>query len=1845
MKKIFLLFIFFIPAITFSQVIDDFEDGDLNGWTENSAGHWAASDIDPITGTYSLKHNLDNVEDTSFITHLVSGISPDLYETIWMFNLKNGNWDPSGANFFGVYLFSDSEDLTDSPNGYVVGINFTGTSDLLSLWKVSNGSFSTVIESTFDWQAAETIGIKVTRSTLGEWTLEYDTDGGFDNLLPGGTGNDNSHTIANYTGAYFEYTSTRAGEFWLDDFSMTNPPDTDPPVILNINATSNNTILVNFNENLDQISAENTLNYSLNNGIGNPNTATLNVSDNKQVELVFSGTFTSGTTYTLSVNNVEDLFGNPTSNEEGSFLYFEAEPIDYDFEDGNIDNWTESTSGRWEASEDMPINGSFSLHHVFDNTEADNDQISVPASFVNLNSQTTTWRFQLRYDNDDPSSSNNWSCFLFSDQDASQMLPGGTINAYALGVNIAENDDTLRLWKITAGSASEIINTGIDWKDGFGSSPAVGFEVKRTISGDWSVFVDSDGGFDNLIQAGTIETDSEFIDNSYMGFYYKYTSSLDQLFWVDDVYMGEEVQDEEPPQIMSVDVISENTLHLSFNESLDQNTAENNLNYIVNQGIGNPNSAVLNAANNKQVELIFADNFIDGTTYTITVNNVEDLSGNPTINEQINFTYTSPKPINDDFEDGEISDWVQSDPSRWEASSTNPINGMYSLYHNFDNPDNGHDQISIDASSFDINTEETTWRFQVRYAWSPSSTNNWSCFLFSDKAASEMHPGGEANGYAIGVNYSGDDDMLKLWKISDGTGSEILNTGINWQEEVGINTAVGLEIKRTISGEWTVSTDLNGGFDNLVQVGNIVTDSEFNNANHLGFYYEYSSTKDTLLWIDDVYMGEAIQDVEPPVITNIFASSNNTISVNFNEALEESSAEATENYSVNNIGIPSSASLNPADNKQVDLVFSDNFVDGFDYTLTVNGVEDLYGNSCVNEIETFSYIHIAVTEVIPISKTEVDVFFNKAVEITTAETLINYSVNNGIGNPSSALLDITDNTNVHLEFSSEFNQNQFYTLTVENIEDSYGNIIDPINIEFLYYENQLYDIVINEIMCDVNPSPEYLPQHEYIEIFNNSNYNIDLEGWTFQIGDNSVRDFPGITIPSGEYGIICEDEAEDEFSDLGICIPFLNPSELTVSGKRLLIKDNNGAIIEDLTYSDEWYDDPTKDDGGWSLERIDPQNYCGQNENWTASEDTRGGSPGTENSVYALNPDFSAPEVLSIEYVSSKQINIHFSENVVRSLAEDTLQYVLNSVEYPHSALVSSESNSIVILHFNNVFNIGSNTINIQNIEDNCGNIMDEFNGSFEYERIFPLSVDVDPLGKQLIIHFSEKVDSAAAVDTSNYFVNENVGNPQSAHFKNNDSSIVLLQFENEFVLEQNYILTISNIKDVNHVVMNTADIVFVYYIPEPFDVVFTEIMADVNPEPIGVPASRYIEIYNTSDFTLNLEDWILLPEGQSEKIFPYLKINPGEYVIICEEGAEQSFLQHGITAPILGSSDITVSGKNLKLINDTTIINEINYSDEWYGDDEYDDGGWSLEIIDPLNYCGENSNWSVSIDPSGGTPGRINSVNAQNPDNSSPQLSDVQIVSSKYILLDFNENISYESGSNESNFFIDKSIGNPELSYTDESNRKRVHLLFSEQFQDEEDYSITIENLEDNCNNIIQTTGYDFSYLRIHPESVYVEDDKTLKISFSESVDYESGTNVLNYLCDNNIGNPVYVFRETADSSVVHIQFAETFPNGEELTLTIQNILDVNGNEADIAEFPFSYYIPVRNDIIINEVLFNPFKDGSDFVEIYNRSEYKIDLKNLYPAKRDNKDSIIIGSPLSEHNFHILREHTWHLP
>lgn len=270
----------------------------------------------------------------------------------------------------------------------------------------------------------------------------------------------------------------------------------------------------------------------------------------------------------------------------------------------------------------------------------------------------------------------------------------------------------------------------------------------------------------------------------------------------------------------------------------------------------------------------------------------------------------------------------------------------------------------------------------------------------------------------------------------------------------------------------------------------------------------------------------------------------------------------------------------------------------------------------------------------------------------------NFSINNSIGLPAS----ITINGNcVSLNLTNALQVGLNYSISCTNLSDCSGNALNPASFNFIYFLPVQFDVVINEIMAD--PSPIVgLPDAEYIELFNRTNYNISTNGWTLEHG-TTVRNLPNVVIPADSFLVLTNSAALADLSIYGnvVAVTNLSSTAITNAGTTLKIKDNNGQVIHEVTYSDQWYNDAGKAAGGWSLEMIDPNNPCAAGNNWTASNNPDGGTPGKVNAVFGPNPDIIAPNLGSVRIINSNQIEIEFTEPVVNYTSLLASQFVVNN--------------------------------------------------------------------------------------------------------------------------------------------------------------------------------------------------------------------------------------------------------------------------------------------------------------------------------------------------------------------------------------------------------------------------------------------------------------------------------------------------------------------------------------------------------------------------------------------------------
>jgi hypothetical protein len=156
------------------------------------------------------------------------------------------------------------------------------------------------------------------------------------------------------------------------------------------------------------------------------------------------------------------------------------------------------------------------------------------------------------------------------------------------------------------------------------------------------------------------------------------------------------------------------------------------------------------------------------------------------------------------------------------------------------------------------------------------------------------------------------------------------------------------------------------------------------------------------------------------------------------------------------------------------------------------------------------------------------------------------------------------------------------------------------------------DIVINEINYN---SAEDFDSGDWIELYNRSDQQVSLSDWYFSDSDENHKFiFPGGTvIDPGQYLVIVDNDSAftSRFPDVQ---NYLGETGfgLKGSGEFIKIVNDEGIIIDSLTYDDilPW---PVEADGlGATLELIDPKSDNSQGVNWKASLEH--GTPGRQNS-------------------------------------------------------------------------------------------------------------------------------------------------------------------------------------------------------------------------------------------------------------------------------------------------------------------------------------------------------------------------------------------------------------------------------------------------------------------------------------------------------------------------------------------------------------------------------------------------------------------------------------------------------
>ena len=225
-----------------------------------------------------------------------------------------------------------------------------------------------------------------------------------------------------------------------------------------------------------------------------------------------------------------------------------------------------------------------------------------------------------------------------------------------------------------------------------------------------------------------------------------------------------------------------------------------------------------------------------------------------------------------------------------------------------------------------------------------------------------------------------------------------------------------------------------------------------------------------------------------------------------------------------------------------------------------------------------------VSDITVSSSTSLQVHFNEEINSVTANTASNYSLDNEVGSPLTAKLQ-PDKKMVLLSFSKSFINGVNHILEIWHVADINGNAIILLSSNFLYFSAipaKAKDIIISEIFA--NPSPQLgLPDAEYIEIYNQSNYPFDLAGWKLSNG-NSTGTFATIIVLPKNYYVITANTNISKFGNNAHLIGLSNFPTLNNAGDMLQLMTADGLVIDSVNYDLNWYRDGDKEEeaGLWN---------------------------------------------------------------------------------------------------------------------------------------------------------------------------------------------------------------------------------------------------------------------------------------------------------------------------------------------------------------------------------------------------------------------------------------------------------------------------------------------------------------------------------------------------------------------------------------------------------------------------------------------------------------------------------------
>jgi hypothetical protein len=1143
--------------------------------------------------------------------------------------------------------------------------------------------------------------------------------------------------------------------------------------------------------------------------------------------------------------------------------------------------------------------------------------------------------------------------------------------------------------------------------------------------------------------------------------------------------------------------------------------------------------------------------------------------------------------LQDNFTDGNFT----SNPAWTGDASLFTVNATQQLQSN--GPAVTATAQLVTASQVNTGAE---WEFYANLKFATSSANYADIFLMSDQATLA----GTNTGYFVRIGDTPDE--VSLYRKDAATSVKIID-GVDATMSSTTNNVVKVKVTRSVLNGWSLSIDVSGLGTTYVSQGT-ATDGTYQHSEFFGVYLKYSSANSTKFSFDDF----RITDITAPALS----------------------------------------------------------------TLTLN------------------------------SGTQLDVLFNEPVALASSQTLSNYSVSGGGGNPATATRDAANPNLVHLTFASALPAGT-NTLTVTNISDLYGNIAASLNGQFSFnpppppVTANFHEVRITEIMADFSPAVG-LPAAEFIELYNNSNKTFNLANWKYNDASTSIGTFPAYNLAPGAYVIICAKADTSALKVFGKALGLSSFPSLNDAGDDVKILDNTGKLIDKVSYTSAWYNNTTKAAGGWTLELINPNKACQDATNWTASNDATGGTPGRQNSVFNNAADTQAPTIVSLETVSNTSLKLLFSESM-DSLSLINAMYAINNGIAVVTKTVAKGIFTEVTLALNPALTRGTTyTISVTNATDCAGNLLVSTpltfstGANFHDIRISEIMADYTPtVGLPAAEYLELYNNSTKTINLANwkYFDAGTTGGTFPA-YNLAPGAYVLLSAKTDTAALRPFgpVLGLSTFPSLN----DTGDDVRIYdnsgllidkvsyssaWYNDPAKAGGGWSLELINPNTPCQDAANWNASNDATGGTPGRRNSVFstAPDTQAPSLVSVEAISGTVLKLTFSESMDSLSLT---TATYTISNGISIASKavtpgnfreitltlNTALVSGTsytiTIANATDCSGNQIQGSAVTFGQGAKPGLNQLIITEIMADETPVVEgPAFNLPG-AEYLEIYNPTNQVLDLKGVKLSDGgtpavfpamvlgpgQYAILNTTSRVSAFTA-------FGRSIGLsnfPSLNNAGETLTLRGadgKLIFSVTYSDawykdskkkEGGWSLEMIDVSNPCTGFDNwtasvaalggTPGTQNSVKASRPDNMapvlvkaQAASPTKLVLIFNEKLDSLTATQATYIIPNGPAVTQVFVAGPTF--TTVELTLAQALTANKVLTLEVSNVRDCTGNLAGLQKKEFALPVPAKDgDLVINELLFNPRTGGVDFVEIANRSNNYIDLKDWKLANFSN-DSI----------------------